>query len=360
MKVVLRFPNVATIHGNELISRYGNKKITWTYLGRLHSRYRYASCGFSKRLPVASSNNLRKVSVHVPKKNAFNTHEYSWKQQRARSSRYVSNQGSDEAKNQNQAMAKEQDSGTSSSPQETFMSTQTRNQIESLLTQAQSIPNIITLSRIASTPLLAYFIINNQYDLAIFGCILAGISDYADGYIAKNYNAATVLGTYLDPLADKIFINGLAISLTVSGVLPIWCCFTWLGRDVLLIGMSYKMVAKATEGTGHAVMNPDRTPLKIEPSLISKGNTVLQFGTLSLGMGAASWYGGNVADVGLWDISIGDCVVGMNLMESMSLITCGTTVWSGMGYLDGKSVTSSDNASSDSTKSVTVESQDKR
>ena len=228
---------------------------------------------------------------------------------------------------------------------DTFLSNQTRNQIRALLGQAKSIPNIITLTRIASTPILSYFILTNQYDIAICGCILAGFSDYADGYIAKNYNATTVLGTYLDPLADKIFINGLAVSLTASSVLPVWCCLTWLGRDVLLIGMSYKMAALASKDKGHAVMDPERTPLKIEPSFISKVNTVLQFGTLSLGMGAAAWYGGDVSTFGAWNIDLGNYELEMNYIESLSLITCGTTVWSGMGYLGGKSMTLSGNKS---------------
>ena len=336
MRVVSRFPKLVSVCGNKVSSHCGNKKMMRVHLRGLHSRYSGLCSGL--------------ISPNVPEKNAFIKHDCSWVQR----VRYVSNQKkeSDEIKQNLSKTGKEQQNSVES-PDETFMSIQTRNQIQSLLEQAQSIPNIITLTRIASTPLLSYFIINNQYDVAIFGCILAGISDYADGYIAKNYNGATVLGTYLDPFADKFFINGLAISLTAVGVIPIWCCLTWLGRDVLLIGMSYRMVAFASEATGHAVMDPGKTPLKIEPSAISKLNTVLQFGTLSLGMGAAALYGGNVADVGVWEIGVGDSVVGMNLVESISLITCGTTVWSGMGYLDGKSVTKSGNTSSNIAKSAT-------
>lgn len=60
--------------------------------------------------------------------------------------------------------------------------------------QIQSPPNLITLTRMASTPFLAYWIVSEQYAMAIGGCTLAAISDYLDGYLAKHYGWTTVLG----------------------------------------------------------------------------------------------------------------------------------------------------------------------
>lgn len=71
-----------------------------------------------------------------------------------------------------------------------------QNKGRSILEQLKSPPNIITLTRMASTPVLAYWIISEEYKLAIGGCVLAGLSDALDGYLAKNYNMETTVGMY--------------------------------------------------------------------------------------------------------------------------------------------------------------------
>eukprot|EP00555_Chaetoceros_dichaeta_P004406 CAMPEP_0198262906 /NCGR_PEP_ID=MMETSP1447-20131203/11344_1 /TAXON_ID=420782 /ORGANISM="Chaetoceros dichaeta, Strain CCMP1751" /LENGTH=192 /DNA_ID=CAMNT_0043951321 /DNA_START=704 /DNA_END=1282 /DNA_ORIENTATION=+ len=181
--------------------------------------------------------------------------------------------------------------------------------------------------RICSTPALSYFILTQQYTYALTGCVLAAISDGLDGYIARNYAGETVLGSYLDPFADKLVINCLALSLASVGVLPNWCVGIWMGKDVLLFGGAYRAVALAAKGTGHAVFDPAHTSLKIEPTFISKVNTILQFGTIGVGLGMA----------GL-DVPSNDIV------HVLSVISCGTTVASGLSYLDGKSMTKSGNS----------------
>lgn len=213
-----------------------------------------------------------------------------------------------------------------------IISRQTEDQIHSILTQAKSTPNIITMMRICSTPALSYFILTQQYTYALTGCILAAISDGLDGYIARNYDGKTVLGTYLDPFADKLVINCLALSLSSVGVLPNWCVGIWMAKDIILFVGAYRAVALSVKGTGHAVLDPAHTTLKIEPTFISKVNTILQFGTIGVGLGMASL-----------DIPSNDIV------HVLSGISCGTTVASGLSYLDGKSMTNSGNSMSSRT-----------
>jgi hypothetical protein len=88
-----------------------------------------------------------------------------------------------------------------------WISQNTRNQIDAIYTQSKSIPNIITLTRIASTPMLSYLVIEEQYVYAMYGCILAGFSDLLDGYIARKYDMKTNLGTYLDPLGVSVVFS---------------------------------------------------------------------------------------------------------------------------------------------------------
>jgi cardiolipin synthase (CMP-forming) len=147
--------------------------------------------------------------------------------------------------------------------------------------QLASPPNLITLSRIASAPLLSYLIISQQNEIALVGCLVAGASDVLDGYLAKQHNMATVLGTYLDPLADKVIINVLSVSLCYTGTLPTPLVALWLARDTALTVGTYLYVAMNTS-SGKAVMDPWTTPLKVNPTVTSKVNTALQFATLSL------------------------------------------------------------------------------
>lgn len=207
-----------------------------------------------------------------------------------------------------------------------ILSKQTTDQISSILTQAQSTPNMITIMRICSTPFLSYLIMKEQYTCALVGCCLAGLSDGLDGYIARNYDGKTVLGSYLDPLADKLFINCVALSLSSVDILPIWCVGIWIGKDIILCAGTYRNVALATKGSGHALIDPSRTPLKIEPTFISQINTLLQFGTIWVGLGVASV-----------DIPYDD------LVHGLSWISCVTTFASCMSYLDGKSMKKSGN-----------------
>jgi len=251
----------------------------------------------------------------------------------------------------------------------------TRNQWNAIQTQLQSIPNMITTTRILFTPFLSYWILTGQYKYALYGCAVAGFTDWVDGYIAKHYDKGTVLGTYLDPLADKILINTLALSLALvqyhhpllldpsiidttpflsstttidcndsynnnhhqnserMAILPYWCVLTWLSRDVFLIYFSYRAAAIATQGRDHNVADPSRTPLKVDPSVISKVNTLLQFATIGSGIG------------------LGLDIVSIPVVHGLCYLSTTTTVMSGIHYLStGKAIVSSGN-SNDSTSS---------
>lgn len=159
----------------------------------------------------------------------------------------------------------------------------TKELLQNLLTQLQSPPNVITTLRILSAPYLSHLILTERYELAFYGCFAAGFSDVLDGYLARQYQMSTVLGTYLDPLADKVIINVLAASLWHNGILPTPLVTLWLARDVAFMAVTYIYVRSNT-GQGNWVADPITTPLKVEPTNISKINTGLQFLTLSIGL----------------------------------------------------------------------------
>jgi cardiolipin synthase (CMP-forming) len=86
-----------------------------------------------------------------------------------------------------------------------------------------TLPNILTLSRIVALPLLAFLLWwpNWQYGygLAFVLYCLMGITDYFDGYLARTSGAVSRLGIFLDPIADKIMVATVILTLTAQGIL---------------------------------------------------------------------------------------------------------------------------------------------
>lgn len=62
------------------------------------------------------------------------------------------------------------------------------------------------MGRLLSGPIVAHLILQHQWPAAMVTLIIAGVSDWADGYAAKHWGQSSVLGSYLDPLADKVLV----------------------------------------------------------------------------------------------------------------------------------------------------------
>ena len=150
--------------------------------------------------------------------------------------------------------------------------------------QLQSLPNIITLTRMASTPILCYWIVQEHYTMALYGCLFAAISDALDGYFAKHHGMSTVLGTYLDPIADKVLVNGLAISLWYTGILPTPLVALWATKDFILLAGTGWYLYKEQHTINFFDMSIATKPLTVTPTTLGKANTGLQFATLAVGI----------------------------------------------------------------------------
>ena len=99
-----------------------------------------------------------------------------------------------------------------------------------------SIPNLITLSRLLSVPLIIYLILNESHGWAFALFLLAGASDALDGYIAKALDQTTTLGVYLDPLADKALIVSVYVTLGMRRMIDDFVVILVVFRDVLIVG----------------------------------------------------------------------------------------------------------------------------
>ena len=76
--------------------------------------------------------------------------------------------------------------------------------------------NFITIARIFLAPIILVFLIFGNYLVCVLLFLLAGLTDYFDGYFARKYNAVSELGEILDPIADKILVVFILIGLSVE------------------------------------------------------------------------------------------------------------------------------------------------
>ncbi|MGI8527086.1 MAG: CDP-alcohol phosphatidyltransferase family protein [Pseudolabrys sp.] len=126
-----------------------------------------------------------------------------------------------------------------------------------------SIPNLITLGRILLVPIVVWAIMGDKMLVAFVLFLVAGVSDAVDGFLAKRFNMASELGSYLDPLADKTLIVSIYVALGIAGTIPYWLVILVVSRDIMIVGavMLSRLVG---------------SPLKVKPLLVSKLNTVAQ------------------------------------------------------------------------------------
>ena len=83
-----------------------------------------------------------------------------------------------------------------------------------------TIPNILTFSRLLATPIIAYLILHDFPYLATGLLFYAGLTDLIDGWIARRYNLQSVVGTVIDPMADKFLMVTLTGALAYTGAMP--------------------------------------------------------------------------------------------------------------------------------------------
>jgi cardiolipin synthase (CMP-forming) len=142
---------------------------------------------------------------------------------------------------------------------------------------ALSIPNLITLGRILLVPVVVWAIASGAMWIAFVLFLAAGVSDAVDGFLAKRFHMTTMLGAYLDPLADKALIVSIYLTLGINNLIPGWLVILVVSRDIMIVGA---VMLSWLVGS----------PLKVKPLLVSKLNTVAQIvfacvvlGTLGFG-----------------------------------------------------------------------------
>ena len=132
-----------------------------------------------------------------------------------------------------------------------------------------NLPNIISLGRLLSVPVVIYLILNDFMTAAFWLFIAAGISDGVDGYLAKALGQSSALGAYLDPIADKVLLVGVYLTLGQAGHLPTWLVIVVVFRDLIIVG-------------GIILLHISNSGIRMRPLLISKVNTAAQIALIAL------------------------------------------------------------------------------
>ncbi len=94
--------------------------------------------------------------------------------------------------------------------------------------------NLLTLARILLIPFIVFWMVQERYTLTLFLFLVMALTDILDGYIARRWQQRTVLGSYLDPIADKLLLVTSFICLAWMGQIPVWLVIWTVLRDVLI------------------------------------------------------------------------------------------------------------------------------
>ncbi|CAG8595523.1 24748_t:CDS:2, partial [Cetraspora pellucida] len=176
-----------------------------------------------------------------------------------------------------------------------------------------NIPNVLTFSRLIVSPFVGYFILNEQYEIALGAFVYAGITDLLDGIIARHYNLKTMVGTVIDPLADKTLITILTVTLAMKDLLP--------SRDFCLIAATfyYRYVSLPSPKTLSRYFDISIPSAEVRPTLISKVNTALQLALMgtTLSSPVFGW-------------------IDVPFLKALQYTVAGTTIWSGISYVFSK------------------------
>lgn len=171
------------------------------------------------------------------------------------------------------------------------------------------LPNIISVARIFLVAPTLYYLWQQEYAIALLLFVIAGVSDGIDGFLARRFHWQTRLGTYLDPIGDKLLLVGCYLVLGMLGHLPWWLVALVIGRDAIIV-------------IGATIYHYTVKDAAMEPLWSSKFNTVCQIILVVLLLyGLSGKYGAFLLSAG-WQ-------------QGMWFVVSATTVFSGVAYIIG-------------------------
>ncbi|PNS15340.1 hypothetical protein CAC42_599 [Sphaceloma murrayae] len=196
-----------------------------------------------------------------------------------------------------------------------------------------NIPNFLTVTRLIASPIVGYLIVQGDLKWALGLFFYAGVTDLIDGWMARKYKLQTVVGSVIDPMADKLLMTVMTISLAAKGLMPAYLATLILGRDITLAlaAIYYRYASLPAPKTLTRYWDFSLPSAQVHPTTVSKYNTFLQL--LLIGallavpvVSAEPWYGQLLDGVGGTQESI------QKGLEGFQWLVAGTTAWSGLSY----------------------------
>ena len=143
-----------------------------------------------------------------------------------------------------------------------------------------NVPNWLSSFRIALVPLVVWALAERAFGVALALFLTAAVTDAVDGYLARRLDQRTLLGSYLDPLADKALVMASFLMLALMGLVPVWLAVIVVGRDLALV-------------FGAALTKLFAERALLQPFVISKANTMAQMVLVAIVL----WDGATVARI---------------------------------------------------------------
>ncbi len=178
-----------------------------------------------------------------------------------------------------------------------------------------NLPNILTLARVAAIPLLVVLMLSDSREAGFWAAALFGVAavtDFIDGWLARKWGVVTVLGKFLDPLADKLIVMAALIMLIPFNRIPAWAVFLLLAREIIITGL--RSIA-SSEG------------IVIDASDLGKYKTIYQMAAIPGLLLHYDYY---------WFFGVQSELLHVNMHNygiALFYISLALTLWSGFDYL---------------------------
>lgn len=106
-----------------------------------------------------------------------------------------------------------------------------------------TVPNLISMVRLLMVPVVLVLILQRQYIPAVIVLVIAGVSDWLDGVIARRFNQMSQLGKVLDPIADRLFIAVTLTGMAIQGLVTWWVLAVIIAREAA-VGITIPILAR--------------------------------------------------------------------------------------------------------------------
>lgn len=185
-----------------------------------------------------------------------------------------------------------------------------------------TIPNFLCVARMLISPYLGMLIIQADFNFALGLLGVAAFTDLLDGWIARTWESqSSKMGSFLDPMADKILIATLFLSLTYADLIPLALTGLILARDVILVAAGFVIRYRSLPPpkTLSRYFDATHATAQLAPTFISKLNTFIQLVLVGSTLAAPVFH-----------------YVGHPALETLWYVTAGTTIAAGLSYVLSK------------------------